>query len=102
LADPGNKPLSSAKVKPADANDGRMSALRTLCETGHIPSAGRRTPTRRSLAQPPDDHAPQGRDKRDLFPSIPALRRGESSQLTTTSQAVDGLRGSFDNAVCVE
>jgi hypothetical protein len=35
-------------------------------------------------------------------PSIPALRRGELSQLTTTSQLVDGLRGSFDNAVCVE
>ena len=34
--------------------------------------------------------------------SIPALRRGELSQLTTKSQAVDGLRGSFDNAVCVE
>jgi hypothetical protein len=44
LSDIRNKPLSSAKVKPADANDGRMSALRTLCETGHIPSAGRRTP----------------------------------------------------------
>jgi hypothetical protein len=34
--------------------------------------------------------------------SIAALRRGELSQLMTTSQAVDGLRGSFDNAVCVE
>ena len=31
-----------------------------------------------------------------------SVRRGELSQLTTTSQVVDGLRGSFDNAVCVE
>jgi hypothetical protein len=35
-------------------------------------------------------------------PSIPAFRRSELSQLATTSQLVDGLRGSFDNEVCVE
>jgi hypothetical protein len=57
---------------------------------------------RSSVAQPADDHATPRHDKGIYSASIPALRRGELSQLLTPSQAVDGMRGSFDNAVCVE
>jgi hypothetical protein len=54
LSDIRNKPLSSAKVKPAGANDSRLSALHTLCEISHIPF-GRRTAITGlgKLAQPP-------------------------------------------------
>jgi hypothetical protein len=38
LADPGNKPLSSAKVKPRKTNDSRAT-VRVLCETDHIGAA---------------------------------------------------------------
>src|SRR4029079_8041049 len=86
LADIRSKPLSSAKVKPPAVwppHDGLPNGGADLVRELGI---GRRAVTTSPKYSPKS--APQ--------------RRGDLSQLMTTSQAVDGPRGSFDNAVCVE
>src|SRR5882757_8120358 len=86
LSDARTKPLSSAKVKPPAVwppQEGR--------------SYGAADPARE-----PGFGSQSVRTSAIYSPSFPPPRRAELSQLMMTCQAVDGLRGSFDNAVCVE
>jgi hypothetical protein len=94
LADVRTKPLSSAKVKPSAVwppQDGRL----TICETGHIQEL-------QTLVWEPGIGSPAAAAIAVYSPSFAPPRRGELSQLMTPSQQVDGPRGPFDNAVCVE
>ena len=72
-------------------HDGRRTSVRPVT----LPGCGPQSRNRQTAAQAATAGA-------IYSPSFAPPRRGELSQLMTTSQAVDGLRGSFDNAVCVE
>jgi hypothetical protein len=88
------------------ANDARMTGQRLYVRPVTLSPAGPAPIKRSPLREPPRNHRMIARGDvttNGIYsPSIPAFRRGELSQLATTSQLVDGLRGSFDNEVCVE